>query len=74
MVCGGGLSGSECAAELNREGKQVALVDILPQAELCLDTFELNRFSLMKILDESGIETAMKAGDGNYPGGRGDSK
>ncbi|OGN96902.1 MAG: hypothetical protein A2Z77_00455 [Chloroflexi bacterium RBG_13_51_36] len=57
VVCGGGLSGTECALELAREGRQVTLVDILPQEKLCLDTFELNRFILMKMLAESDIGT-----------------
>ncbi len=61
VICGGGLSGSECAVELDREGKHVALIDMLPQAELCQDTFELNRFSLMKILAESDIETCYES-------------
>jgi thioredoxin reductase len=30
---------------------------MLPQEELCLDAFELNRFHLMKMLGESDIET-----------------
>ena len=34
VVCGGGLSGSECAMALGREGKDVTVVDILPEAEL----------------------------------------
>jgi 2,4-dienoyl-CoA reductase-like NADH-dependent reductase (Old Yellow Enzyme family)/thioredoxin reductase len=57
VICGGGLSGSECALELAREGKQVTLVDRLPQEELCLDAFELIRFTLMKLLAESDIKT-----------------
>jgi len=57
VICGGGLSGTECALELARDGKQVTLVDMLPQAELCLNAFELMRFTLMKLLAESGIET-----------------
>lgn len=34
VVCGGGLSGSECAMALGHEGKDVTVVDILPEAEL----------------------------------------
>ena len=56
VVCGAGLSGSECALELAREGKQVALVDRLPREELCLEAFEPIRIQLMKMLDESSID------------------
>ncbi len=61
VVCGGGLSGSECALELKREGKQVTLVDLLPQKDLCRDAFELIRFKLMQDLAESGIETSYES-------------
>ncbi len=57
VICGGGLSGTECALELAREGKQVVLVDMLPQAELCKDAFELIRVSLMNQLAASDIVT-----------------
>ena len=57
VICGGGLSGSEGALKLAAEGKQVTLVDMLPQEELCLEAFELIRIRLMQELSESGIET-----------------
>ena len=57
VVCGGGLSGTECALELAEDGKRVTLVDMLPRDELCLDAFELIRFSMMKQLQESDIQT-----------------
>ncbi len=56
VVCGAGLSGSECALELAGEGKQVTLVDRLPREELCLEAFELIRIQLMKMLDQSDVE------------------
>lgn len=34
VVCGGGLSGAECAMALGREGKQVTVVDGLSEGEL----------------------------------------
>jgi 2,4-dienoyl-CoA reductase-like NADH-dependent reductase (Old Yellow Enzyme family)/thioredoxin reductase len=61
VICGGGLSGTECVVELDREGKQVTLVDMLPQAELCTDAFELIRVSLMKQLAESDITTCYES-------------
>jgi len=43
VICGGGLSGSECAIELGREGKNVTLVDALPEEETCKEMFPLMR-------------------------------
>ena len=57
VICGGGLSGSEGALKLAAEGKQVTLVDMLPQEELCLEAFELIRIRLMQELSELRIET-----------------
>jgi 2,4-dienoyl-CoA reductase-like NADH-dependent reductase (Old Yellow Enzyme family)/thioredoxin reductase len=57
VICGGGLSGTECALELAGDGKHVTLVDMLSRDELCLDAFELIRFSMMKQLEESNILT-----------------
>jgi pyruvate/2-oxoglutarate dehydrogenase complex dihydrolipoamide dehydrogenase (E3) component len=61
VVCGAGLSGTECAVELTREGKQVTLVDMLLQKALCRDAFELIRVSLMKQLAESDIVTCYES-------------
>ncbi len=57
VMCGGGLAGTESALDLFNEGKNVTLVDMLPQEELCKDTFELQRMALMRRLNESGIKT-----------------
>jgi len=57
VVCGGGLSGAECALELAGEGKQVTLVDMLPQEELCQDAFMLVRLTLFNLLAESNVDT-----------------
>lgn len=57
VICGGGLSGTECALELAGEGKKVTLVDMLPQDELCQDVFMLVRLTLFQRLAESNIET-----------------
>lgn len=35
VICGGGLSGCECALELAHEGREVTLVDAKPEEELC---------------------------------------
>jgi 2,4-dienoyl-CoA reductase-like NADH-dependent reductase (Old Yellow Enzyme family)/thioredoxin reductase len=57
VICGGGLSGAECALQLAREGKEVSLVDMLPQEELYLDAFELIRFRLVQQITRAGIAT-----------------
>jgi pyruvate/2-oxoglutarate dehydrogenase complex dihydrolipoamide dehydrogenase (E3) component len=54
---GAGLSGTEGALQLAAEGKRVALIDRLPQDELCLDAFELIRIQLMNLLRDSEVTT-----------------
>ncbi|MBR3555167.1 MAG: FAD-dependent oxidoreductase [Oscillospiraceae bacterium] len=64
VVCGGGLSGAECAMALGHEGKQVTVVDILPEEELHKNVSEFNLPILLKRLKENGVglryETAVK--------------
>jgi NADPH-dependent 2,4-dienoyl-CoA reductase/sulfur reductase-like enzyme len=61
VVCGGGMSGTECALEMAKAERKVTLVDLLPQEELCRDAFELIRISIMKHIAESGIETCYQS-------------
>ena len=56
VVCGGGLSGSECAAGLAMEGKRVVLVDLLPEEALCQDAVDLVRVALFALLEDRGVE------------------
>ena len=56
VVCGGGLSGAECAMALGHEGKQVTVVDILPEEELHKNISEFNLPILLKRLKENGVE------------------
>ncbi|MBR4693026.1 MAG: FAD-dependent oxidoreductase [Oscillospiraceae bacterium] len=56
VVCGGGLSGSECAMALGREGKTVTVVDILPEEELHKSISEFNLPILLKRLRDNGVE------------------
>ncbi len=56
VVCGGGLSGAECAMALGHEGKQVTVVDVLPEEELHKNISEFNLPILLKRLKENGVE------------------
>ena len=56
VVCGGGLSGSECALGLAMQGKKVRVVDLLPKADLCMEVLDLVRMSLFLLLKEYGVE------------------
>jgi len=56
VVCGGGLSGSECALALAMQGKQVKVVDVLPTKKLCWDAVDLVRIALFLLMDEHGVE------------------
>jgi 2,4-dienoyl-CoA reductase-like NADH-dependent reductase (Old Yellow Enzyme family)/NADPH-dependent 2,4-dienoyl-CoA reductase/sulfur reductase-like enzyme len=56
VICGGGLSGSECALELARQGHQVVLLDLRPADELCLEIQPNNRSNLFHMLAEAGVE------------------
>jgi len=56
VVCGGGLSGSECALGLAMQGKNVKVVDILPEKALCQDISIFARTALFKLMTDHGIE------------------
>lgn len=55
VVCGGGLSGTESAVCLAKEGKNVTLVDMMEPDELCKDVFLVNRIALMDLVEEYGV-------------------
>ena len=55
VVCGAGMSGSECALGLALEGKEVTLVDLLPKDKLYADLTFFMRPLLEKKLDENKV-------------------
>jgi 2,4-dienoyl-CoA reductase-like NADH-dependent reductase (Old Yellow Enzyme family)/thioredoxin reductase len=61
VVCGGGLSGSECAAGLAMAGKKVTVVDVLPEDALCQDAVDLVRVALFGLLKDQGVERVQGA-------------
>lgn len=69
VVCGGGLSGSECALGLAMQGRRVKVVDILPAERLCQDISIFGRMALVKLMDDLGIERVQGAVKQITPGG-----
>ncbi len=57
VICGGGLSGAECAMALSREGKQVTVVDQLSEEELHRNISEFNLPIFLKLLRDLGVES-----------------
>ncbi len=53
VICGGGLSGCECALQLAHDGKNVTIVDAKSEDELCLGT--PIREQLFSMLDGYGV-------------------
>jgi len=62
VVCGGGLSGAECAMGLGREGKQVTVVDALSEAELHKNMKDFTRPIFLKQLRDNGAEMLYETG------------
>lgn len=56
VVCGAGLSGSECALGLAMEGKDVTLVDMLPEEEFYSDLIFFSKPLLKKYLAEHNVK------------------
>ena len=56
VICGGGLSGAECAMALGREGKRVLVADALPEAELHRTMKDFTLPIFLKRMKESGAE------------------
>ena len=56
VICGGGLSGAECAMALGREGKRVLVADALPEAELHRNMKDFTLPIFLKRMKESGAE------------------
>ena len=55
VVCGGGLSGLECALTLAMEGKDVTVIDMIPVNEFCVDMPIFNKADLFDHLKRFGV-------------------
>lgn len=56
VVCGAGLSGSECALSLAMEGKDVTLVDMIAEENFYQDLVFFNRPTLTRLLAENNVK------------------
>ena len=56
VVCGGGLSGCECALALAQSGKQVTVVDMIPAEAFCPNMPIFNHADLFDQLEKLGVE------------------
>ena len=55
VVCGGGISGMECALTLAKEGKSVTVVDMLPTQQFVAEMPIFNKGDLMRQLRELNV-------------------
>lgn len=55
VVCGGGITGLECALALALEGKKVSVVDMLPRDQFVMEMPIFNKADLMAQLEEKGV-------------------
>jgi pyruvate/2-oxoglutarate dehydrogenase complex dihydrolipoamide dehydrogenase (E3) component len=55
VVCGGGITGLECALALSQEGKQVTVVDQLPVEQFVSEMPIFNKADLLAQLEEGGV-------------------
>ena len=56
MVCGGGITGLECALALSQEGKKVTVVDMLPRENFVMEMPIFNKADLLAQLEENGVK------------------
>lgn len=56
VVCGGGITGLECALSLSLEGKKVTVVDMLPRESFVMEMPIFNKADLLAQLEENGVE------------------
>lgn len=56
LICGGGSAGLECGLSLLREGKQVAICDLLPETQFGGGMPYFPRLDLMQCLKQEGAE------------------
>jgi pyruvate/2-oxoglutarate dehydrogenase complex dihydrolipoamide dehydrogenase (E3) component len=55
VVCGGGITGMECALVLAMEGKTVTVVDMQPIEQFCSEMPLFNRMDLMDQLEKRKV-------------------
>jgi len=55
VVCGGGLSGMECALGLSMEGKKVTVIDMIPVSEFAHEAAPSVRTMLLHLLKENQV-------------------
>ena len=56
VVCGGGITGLECALALAQEGKTVTVVDMLPRENFVMEMPIFNKVDLLAQLEEKGVQ------------------
>jgi NADPH-dependent 2,4-dienoyl-CoA reductase/sulfur reductase-like enzyme len=56
VVCGGGITGLECALALSMEGKQVTVVDLLPREQFVMEMPIFNKADLLDQLEQNGVQ------------------
>ena len=56
VVCGAGMSGTECALALAMEGKKVTLVDMLPEDKFYNDTDQFSKPTIARLLSENKVK------------------
>ncbi len=75
VVCGGGITGLECALlALAQEGKTVTVVDMLPRENFVMEMPIFNKADLLAQLEEKGVQLIgsqkIQSIDGGVHGGR----
>lgn len=56
VVCGGGITGLECALTLSNEGRKVTVVDMLPRENFVMEMPIFNKADLLAQLEENGVQ------------------
>lgn len=61
IIAGAGLTGAECAIGLAQKGKQVVMVDLMPEERFLLDASGQVMLSIMRLHNELGIQKIFRA-------------
>ena len=56
VVCGAGLSGTECALQLAMDGKDVTLVDMIPVDDFYCDISQFSKPAIARMLKEYNVK------------------
>ena len=56
VVCGGGVSGCECALDLAYAGNDVTIVDMIPAEDFAKSLSMITRTMLLMLLEENGVK------------------